>query len=73
MKIRIEQLPKELKNDVIKIGGVPTYYEELDECFQATFFHHELETHGDHVIVTDELTGYSMIIKRCDFYTIELF
>ena len=72
MKIRIEQLPKELKNDVIKIGGVPTYYEELDECFQANFFHHGLKTYGDHVVITDELTGYKLRFSRIDFYMIEL-
>lgn len=71
MKITIEELPAEMKNDVVRIGGAVSYYHELDDCFMATFEHHELESHGDHVIVTDELTGYLLIIKRCDFYTIE--
>lgn len=72
MKITIEELPIEMKADVVRIGGAVSYYHELSECFIATFEHHELETHGDHVIVTDELTGYELIIKRCDFYTIEV-
>lgn len=72
MKITIEELPAKMKNDVIRIGGTVSYYQELDECFIATFEHHELESHGDHVIVTDELTGYELIIERSDFYTIEL-
>lgn len=72
MKIRVEQLPRELKNTVIKTGGVPTYYEELDECFQATFYHHELVTYGDRVLIADDLTGLKLSISDTDFYTIEL-
>ena len=72
MNIRIEEVPKELKNEVVRIGGICDYYPELDECFLASFMHHELETQGDHVIITDDLTGNKLIIKRCDFYTIEL-
>jgi hypothetical protein len=72
MNIRIEAIPKELKSDVIKIGGVVNYYEELDECIMATFFHHELKTHGDHVVITDDLTGGKFRIAKSDFHTIEV-
>ena len=72
MKITIKELPIEMKSDVARIGGAVSHYHKRGECFIATFEHHELETHGDHVIVTDDLTGYKLIIKKWDFYTIEL-
>lgn len=72
MKITVEELPAEMKNDVIRIGGCVNYYDELDGCILATFYHHELETHGVHVIIMDDLTGYELIIARHDFFTIEL-
>lgn len=72
MGIRVEQLPWELKNEVVRIGGECEYYEELDDCFAANFYHHELETQGAVVIVTDDLTGYSSIFKRIDYYQIIL-
>ena len=72
MIIRIEQLPKEMKKDVIRLGGYVNYYNELDECILATFYRHELKTHADHVVITDTLTGEKLTISSVDFYTIEL-
>jgi hypothetical protein len=72
MKITIEEVPSKLKNDVVRIGGECNYYQELDECFIAIFHHHELATEGDAVVITDELTGYELIIDRTDFFTIQL-
>lgn len=72
MNIRIELLSMKMEHDVIRIGGVPTYYDDLHENFQATFFHHELTTRGDWVTVLDNLTGEKIIFNRNDFYMIEL-
>lgn len=72
MNIEIEQLPKDYRNDVIRLGGVPTYYEELDECFMATFDHHTIHIEGDCAVIIDDLTGDSIVFERSDFYSIEI-
>lgn len=72
MKIKVEALPKELKNEVVWIGGICNYYPGLDDCLLATFMHHELETYGDNVKIIDDLTGRVLDIKSTDFFTIEI-
>lgn len=72
MNIKIERLPKDYRNDVIRLGGVPTYYEELDECFMATFDHHTIHIEGDCAVIIDDLTGDSIVFERSVFYTIEI-
>lgn len=72
MDIIVYMLPMEMKDLVVRIGGVVSYYDELNEVFDATFIHHEIKTKSNQVIITDDLTSKYIAIDKVDFYTIKI-
>lgn len=71
MEIIANHVPKEMKDEVVRVGGFVDFDDDLD-MFTATFYHHELINNSCQVKITDDLTGRKMILNRFDFDTIEI-
>lgn len=72
MRIRFEEVAKELKESFVRIGGTVENYncKEMGEVIKVYLEHHSLITSGDSAIIIDDLTGKKFIVDKEDFYTI---
>jgi hypothetical protein len=72
MEIVVNNLPKEKREAVVKVGGFVDFLDDEHELFTATFYHHAIESNSCQVRIADDLTGKKIIIDRFEFDTIEI-